>query len=51
MFFLKKLKLSLMVGYINLLNKLKLYNNYPVYYIGEVRLFRRRLPTMRKIIF
>jgi len=34
MFFLKKLKLSLMVGYINLLNKLKLYNNYPVYYIG-----------------
>jgi len=23
-----------MVGYINLLNKLKLYNNYPVYYIG-----------------
>ena len=34
MFFLKKLKPSLMVGYINLLNKLKLYNNYPVYYIG-----------------
>lgn len=34
MFFLKRLKLSLMVGYINLLNKLKLYNNYPVYYIG-----------------
>ncbi|HHV29845.1 RNA polymerase sporulation sigma factor SigE [Acetivibrio mesophilus] len=34
MVFFKKLRLSLMVRYINLLSKLKLYNNYPIYYIG-----------------
>ncbi|GAE90613.1 RNA polymerase sporulation sigma factor SigE [Acetivibrio straminisolvens] len=34
MVFFKKLKLYLMVRYINLLGKLKLYNSNPIYYIG-----------------
>ncbi|HOM02861.1 MAG TPA: RNA polymerase sporulation sigma factor SigE [Acetivibrio sp.] len=34
MVFFRKWKLSLMVRYINFLGKLKLYNNYPIYYIG-----------------
>jgi len=34
MVFFRKRKLSLMVRYINFLGKLKLYNNYPIYYIG-----------------
>ena len=34
MFFLNKLKLFLLIKYINALGKLKLYDKSPIYYIG-----------------
>ncbi|TYQ13144.1 UNVERIFIED_CONTAM: RNA polymerase sigma-29 (SigE) subunit [Acetivibrio alkalicellulosi] len=34
MYFLKKLKLYAIIKYIDVLNKLKIYKKYPIYYIG-----------------
>jgi len=49
--FFKEAETSLMVGYINLLNKLKLYNNYPVYYIGGSEALPPPLTNDEEIIF